>query len=464
MKQLRKSIRVCALLLAVMVLLPMAYGAYSLIRYGTRWRTSEYNSYLTSMKSGVIPGNIYDRGGVLLAASDPDTGSRVYAGSEAVRRAAVHVVGDNRGTVKNAVESFMAEYLYGARMTFRERLRQSRQDALRGDDVTLTLDSGLCAYIAAQFPQDKAGAAVVMNYRTGELLALVSFPSFDPAAGAAVGVSQALNRATRWLSAPGSTFKIVTLTSALQNLADVEGRAFTCTGGVSFGEHQRTVSDYGGTAHGSLTLRRAFAQSCNSTFAVLAAELGDKALRRTAEDFGIGDDFTFRDLVVENSSFSSAAPPLLGADIAWTGVGQHQLALTPLHMCMIAAAVANDGVMMEPRLLLRVTTPAGQERAAFEPLVYRTALSPQTAAALKSYMRDVIVSGTGSAAAVRGLTVCGKTGSAEIDTQEKDNAWFVGFIDNPDMPYAVCVAVQNAGIGGSVAAPLARMIFEYVGK
>ena len=470
MKQLRKAIRVCALILAVMMLLPMGYGAYSLIRYGTRWRTSEYNTYLTSMKSGVAAGSIYDRNGVLLAFTEVTaaedgalSAKRVYAENANVRKAVAHAVGNTRGTVKNAVESFMAEYLYGANMGYLERLSQSRGGMLRGDDVTLTLDSGLSAYIASVFPADKTGAAVVMNYKTGELYALLSFPSFDPAASGAVTVSQALNRATRWLSAPGSTFKIVTLSAALQSIQGAEERTFTCTGGVSFGEHQRTVTDYGSAVHGSLTLKRAFTQSCNSTFAILASEMGDKALRRTAADFGIGDDFTFRDLVVENSAFANSDSPLLGADLAWTGAGQNELSLTPLHMCMIAAAVANDGVMMEPRLLLRAVGASGAERAAFEPLVYRTALSAADAATVREYMREVVKSGTGRSAAVEGLTVCAKTGTAEIDTQQKDNAWFVGFIDDEALPFALCVVVQNSGTGGSVAAPIAQKIFRYIG-
>ena len=469
MKQLRKSIRLCALLLAVLMLLPMGYGAYSLLRYGTRWRTSEYNTYLTSMKSGVAAGSIYDRNGVVLAATQTSAAAdgtpsfrRVYAQEEAVRRAVVHAVGDTRRNVKNAAESFMAEYLYGANMSFLERLEQSRSGMLRGDDVTLTLDSRLSAYIASVFPENKNGAVVVMNYKTGELYALLSFPNFDPADGTAVTVSQALNRATRWLSAPGSTFKIVTLAAALQNLPDAEARSYQCTGGVSFGEHERTVRDYGGTAHGTLTLKRAFTQSCNSTFAILASEMGDKPLRRTAEAFGIGDDFTFRDLVVENSAFSSSSAALLGADLAWTGAGQNQLALTPLHMCMIAAAVANDGVMMEPKLLLQAVSPAGTQRAAFAPAAYRTALPSGIAATVREYMREVTASGTGRQAAVSGLSVCCKTGTAEIDTQENDNAWFVGFIENENLPFAVCVVVQDSGTGGSVAAPVAQKIFRYL--
>lgn len=470
MKQLRHGMHIVAFILMLMILLPIGYGAYSLIRYGTRWRTSEYNVALRALKNEVTAGDILDRNGITLAMTDVTQDidgtlvrTRRYAQDEAIRRAVVHVVGDTKNTVKNAAESFLAEYLYGANMTFTERLAQlSKNRHLRGDNVQLTIDSQLSAYIASVFPAGHNGAVVVMNYKTGEIYAELSFPNYDPARTQTVTVYQALNRATRWLSAPGSTFKIVTLTSALQNMPDAATRTFTCTGGVMFGEHERNVMDYGLTAHGTVNLKNAFAQSCNSTFAMLAAELGDKNLRRTAEGFGVGDDFTFRDLVVENSAYANSNVALMGADLAWTGAGQNELALTPLHMCMIAAAVANDGLMMEPRILLNVQSASGTPRMQFEPIVYRTAMTPEVAATVRSYMRSVITGGTGRSAQVEGLTICGKTGTSEIDTQEKDNAWFVGFIDNDSLPFAVCVAVEEAGTGGSVAAPIAQKIFKFL--
>lgn len=460
MKRLRKSIRLMALLLVVMILLPIGYGAYSLMRYGTRWRTSEHNTYLSALKNSVTAGDIRDRNGVLLAQTD-EGGARAYHPDAAVRRAVVHVVGDAKGNVKNAAENFMAEYIYGANMGYFERLSQQlTTKTLRGDDIVLSIDSALCKRIAQLFPQDRNGAVIVMNYRTGEVHALMSFPAYDPQGGAAVTVRQATNRATRWLSAPGSVFKIVTLASALQNMPDAQSRSFVCTGGVFFDEHERVVTDYGGTAHGSLSLRDAFAQSCNSTFAMLAVELGDRALRKTAAGFGVGDDFTFRDLVVENSAFANTDNTLMGADLAWTGDGQNELGLTPLHMCMIAASVANNGVMMEPRLLLSATSAAGKQRVTAEPAVYRTALTPQDAATIRDLMRVVVTQGTGTAAAVSNVTICGKTGTAEMDTQEADNAWFAGFIADDEAPYAVCVAVEQGGTGGAVAAPIAREIFK----
>ena len=120
------------------------------------------------------------------------------------------------------------------------------------------------------------------------------------------------------------------------------------------------IRDYGGSQHGKITLARAFRVSCNNTFAQTALLLGDAALRKTAEQFGFNDNFLFRDVVVENSTYPTKNRTNL--EIAWSGDGQSQVSATPLHMCMVAAAVANDGVMMEPRLLSRVESPSGVVR------------------------------------------------------------------------------------------------------
>ena len=133
-----------------------------------------------------------------------------------------------------------------------------------------------------------------------------------------------------------------------------------------------------------------------------------------------------------------------------------------MHMCMIASAVANDGVMMEPMLLTEVIRPDGEVREQFEPRVYRRVMTADAAKVLRDYMESVVTGGTGTAARVSGHTVCGKTGSAEKDGQEDTDAWFVGFIGEDDAPYAVSIVIENAGGGGSVAAPLAQDIFEYL--
>ena len=169
--------------------------------------------------------------------------------------------------------------------------------------------------------------------------------------------------------------------------------------------------------------------------------------------------------MVENSTYPTSNRS--DFELATTGIGQSALSATPVHMCMIAAAIANDGVMMEPRLLQDVTSATGVTRLTFQPKVYRTALSGENAATLQSFMRDVVKSGTGTRAAVSGLTVCGKTGSAESSMSGKDvtHGWFVGYLEDEALPYAVAVLVESVNdgdSGGTTAAPIAADIFTYL--
>lgn len=468
MKQLRRNIRRIAALLCALFILLAAYGAYSVTTYGNRWFASSANTFVRTRKKNVIAGDILDRNGVVLATTSD--GNRVYQAELTARQATVHVIGDSGSNVNNGVESFLATYLYGFNMSFLERLSCAlRGETRRGDNVRLTIDSHLATYIASIFPAGKCGAVVVMNYQTGEVLSQQSFPNFDPqnitAAVKRNPDKPFFNRAVQGLYTPGSTFKIVTAASALENLPAITTRAFQCTGQLQLGD--RLITDAGTdiatgkiTQHGQLNLLRAFQVSCNNTFAQLALELGDTKLRKTAESFGFNDNFLFRDLVVENSSYPTANRN--EGEIAWTGAGQSALTASPLHMCMIASSVANEGVMMEPRLLIAATTQNGALRAEFSPREYRKPLTAEQAALLKEYMRAVITGGTGTAAGISGVKVCGKTGSAEMDTQENTNAWFVGFLDEADTPYALSIVVEDAGGGGSVAAPLARKIFAWL--
>ena len=150
-----------------------------------------------------------------------------------------------------------------------------------------------------------------------------------------------------------------------------------------------------------------------------------------------------------------------------SGFGQSSIGATPMHLCLVAAAIANDGLMMEPTLLSHTTTPTGAVRDTFGPKAYRTVLAPETAATLQQYMRAVVTSGTGTRASVDGLTICGKTGSAESSRNGRDvtHGLFIGYIDSDELPYAVCVVVEDiidGEGGGSTAAPIAGEIFKYL--
>ncbi len=468
MKQLQKNIRRVAIFLCALFALLAVWGAYSLLTYGSRWFASSANTFMRTRKKDVIAGNILDRNGIVLATTV--NGQRIYQNDLNARKATVHTVGDSGSNVNNSAESFFASYLYGFNSSFLERLSFAiRGEQRRGDTVQLTIDCRLATYIASIFPSGKAGAVVVMNYKTGEVLAEQSFPTFDPQNITAAVKSDPqkpfYNRAIQGLYTPGSTFKMVTAASAIENYTNYNTIAFDCTGQLILGE--RIITDAGTnlkenkmTRHGVIDLKKAFQVSCNNSFAQLALQLGDARLRKTAEDFGFNDNFLFRDLVVENSSYPTANRS--DGEIAWTGAGQSALTASPLHLCMIASAIANDGVMMEPKLLISATAPNGTQRAKLTSKVYRKPLTSDQAAILKDYMRAVVTGGTGTSAKISGTKVCGKTGSAEIDGQEFTNAWFVGFLDEAASPYALSIVVENGGGGGSVAAPIARKIFTWM--
>lgn len=469
LKQQRFRFKLLALLLFGMFALLAVYGVYAINTYGNRWFAYARNPRVRQQKQSVTAGSIYDRNGVLLASTVD--GKRVYQPDIASRRAVVHVLGDDEGQVSNGVEGFQTAYLYGFKASLVERFNDLFSDAPRqGDNVHLSLDSRLCTAITEYFSaypltRGKNGAAVVMNYKTGEVIAEVSLPSFDPMSTSSVSAQSAVywNRATQSLYPPGSTFKVVTTAAALDNIPDVTSMSIHCTGGLDV--DGQAIRDYGNAIHTSLNLRQAFVKSCNNIYALLALDMGDAALRKTAEAFGFNQNFLFRDLVVENSIY-----PVTGRtnfEVAMSGFGQSSIGATPMHLCLIAAAVANDGVMMEPTLLQKATTPVGGLRDTFEGRVYRTALKPTTAAVLQEYMRAVVTSGTGSRAAVDGLKVCGKTGSAESSRNGRDvtHGLFIGYIDSEELPFAVCVVVEDIADGeggGSTAAPIAGDIFEYL--
>ena len=462
MKLIKRNIRLVIIFVSLLLVALIAYGAYSLSYFGNRWFSSSANTYLRQAKRDVLPGGVYDRNGIQIAGNNAE-GKRVYHPDAATRSALVHLLGDGNNNVAYGVDTFMSSLLYAFDAGYLDRLSAAVSGRTRqGYDLRLSVDSALSTHIAAQFPQGKSGAVVVINYQTGELLSLNSFPGFDPLAENRNIESDPLqpywSRATRWTSAPGSTFKVVTLAAALQHIPDVMSQTFTCTGGYQVGD--TVITDAGMAVHGELKLEKALAVSCNITFAKLALQVGDEAMQQTARAFGIDDYLLFSDLVVENASYPKTNR--VDKEVAWTGAGQSALSLTPLHMALITAAIANGGEMMEPKLLLQALDGERRVKAAIVPSVYKTPLTSSDAGTIAKAMRQAVLSGSATRAAVSGLTVAGKTGSAQIDGQADTNAWFIGFIQDKGLPYAACVVIADGGEGGRAAAPLAGSIFRFL--
>ncbi|MDY5730968.1 MAG: penicillin-binding protein 2 [Eubacteriales bacterium] len=470
MKELRFRVRIISILLLFLLVVLALYASYSVKIYGTRWFGNGRNVRVLADKDKVLPGKIYDVNGKLLRYTDGN-GERKSTGSILEQSALVHVLGDSQNQVSNGVEKFQARYLYGYDAGFGDLLYSFVRGQKRvGDNITLTIDSALQTKIVEQFQnhanlRGKNGAAVVMNYKTGEVLALVSVPVFDPhhipESAFTDERNPFFNRATQSVLPPGSTFKMLTMAAALQDNPKLWEEDFICNG--AFLADQLTIKDYGGAVHDTISLQRAFEVSCNNVFAQISVNLGTQKMKNYAEQFGFNDNFLFGDIVVENSSFPLAENTF---QLATSGIGQSKLLSTPMHMCMVAAGIANDGVMMEPLLLKKVQSNNGTVRFTMEPTVYRSAVPPDVARKLQTAMLGVVSRGTGTRAAISGYKVAGKTGSAESVENGKPvtHAWFTGFITNPNKPYAVCVFVENGGTGGRVAAPLAHTIFQELSR
>ena len=456
MKELRRNMRLIGALVVVMFVGLAAWFAMTVFTQGSIWASDVRNSRLRATNS--VRGDITDRAGNLLATTAED-GSRQYTSNAAARRALSQTVGDTAGMSGTGIETFYSSTLLDISTSLVDRLSELFKSKRHvGSSIRITVDGPLQAYIADKFPEGYRGAVCVINYRTGEILAMVSMPNYDPCDLAVRSDTQVedtayLNRCLQGLYTPGSVFKIVTLASALGNDTGVTGQAFSCAGEWAYeGGH---IVCAGNTAHGILNLKDAFKRSCNVTFGKLAYQLGLERLRATAERFGFNENFKFGDFVIYNSAFPEAVNSMNG--LVWAGIGQGEVLVTPLHMAMIAGTVANGGAMMKPLLIQRVTNTQGATTAVARSEVYRQVLDGQTAGIIADFMRQTVESGTATRAAIKGLRVCGKTGSAEVsDNKEiETNAWFTGFIQDDEHPYAIAVVIEGGGAGARMPSELA---------
>lgn len=317
---------------------------------------------------------------------------------------------------------------------------------------------------------NKKGAVVALNPKTGAILAMVSSPTFDPNTLATHNLTNSQkawnsltkdagkpmsNRATREIFPPGSTFKVIVSAAALD--AGYEPDSQLDTSSYKLPGTNTVINT---TCGNQQTLRRALALSCNSAFARLGVKLGADALRDQAEKFGFGTK-----PLSDIGSVASRFPDEI--DTPQTGlasIGGFDVAATPLQMAMVAGAVRNDGVVMQPYLVESVRSADLQVLSQTRPSQLRIATSASNAAKLRQMMVDVVTGGTGWRAKISGVTVGGKTGTANSDNVRTPYAWFIAWADDPEV--AVCVFVQDAEMeatdvaGGRVAAPIAKSVIE----
>jgi peptidoglycan glycosyltransferase len=425
---------------------------------------NSYNTRQAILLAQNSRGKILSRDGQVLAYTEVNANGdekRIYPFDKEF----AHVVGYSTNG-KAGIEALANYYLINTNIELSEKVKLDASGTkYPGDNVITTLDVNL-QEVAYNALSARKGAIVVTNPKTGEILAMVSKPDFDPNtiaqdwAGLLKDTStdaKLLNRVTQGQYPPGSTFKIVTSLAYLKdNPNDYANYKYNCTGSFSSGDEK--ISCYHGQVHGSLNLFTSFAESCNSSYANIGLGISKSSYKTTLNDLLFGQELPLD--VLYSKSNAKYSDDISTSDLMQLAIGQGTTSVTPIHMNMITSAVANDGILMKPCFFTEVKSEDNKvvENVSFEK--YKRLMSADEASVLKEMMKEVVLTGTASKLKGLSYTAAGKTGSAEFNSQSDSHAWFTGFAPADDPEICVTIIVENAGSGGSYAVPIAKRIFD----
>lgn len=424
---------------------------------------NSYNMRQKNLEQTVIRGTIYADNKEVLAREALKDGVEVrnYPYAELFAHAVGFSTYGNYGLEKTAnidlltsnapVDERLAKEMSGIRNT--------------GDNIFTSLNVDL-QKTAFQVLANYKGAVIVMEAKTGRILAMVSKPDFDPNsvsenwAKITENEDEAalVNRCVSGLYPPGSTFKTVTLLEYLrEHDLDDGGYSYSCSGSLKEGDSR--IECYHGSVHGTLDLLGSYARSCNCSFANIGLSLDIPGLEDTA------DTLLFNRALPVESDYKRSSFALSSAsgidEVLQTSIGQGKTLVTPMHLALITQAIANDGVMMQATLIDRQENYLGTVIKEKKPSQYKRIMKEEEAQILKRYMKEVVASGTGKRLQSPYYTAAGKTGSAEFGSEKgRSHAWFTGFSDTGSPDIVVTIIIEQAGSGGDYAVPAAKRIFD----
>lgn len=392
-------------------------------------------------------GVVVDRDNILLL--DMNSG-REYSGDETLRKATLHWLGDRQGYISAPALGSHSREIAGF-------------DVLNGlytygqigamEQLTLSATAQMAALEAMG---DKKGTVAVYNYKTGEILCAVTTPTFDPdhvpdIEGDTTGAYEGtyLNRFTQVSYTPGSIFKVVTAGAVLESNPELAKECFTCTGSYQIGVDSITCE----RAHGTQDLKLAFLNSCNCVFAQIAQRLGGETMNQYVNAFRVNQSVSFDGITTAKGNYEVDGSAV---NVAWSAVGQYKNLVNPCVYLTFIGAVANGGTPVQPYVVQRITH-GGTVTYNASSTALSPVMSPETAATLQEYMRNNVANkyGDGNFA---GLTVCAKTGTAEVGDHQRPNAMFCGFVQDDEYPLAFIVCVEDGGYGGQVCIPIASRV------
>jgi peptidoglycan glycosyltransferase len=460
-----------------------------LLAFTSRWtifeasslRANRLNARATLEQQRIDRGRILAADGTVLARSVRSSGSSraesVYERTYPTGEEFAHAVGYSYITIgRTALERFRNGPLNGQSTSNLQTILDQLQGKKRqGDDVFTTLDPA-AQRVANSALAGHEGAVVALEPRTGAVEVMASSPSYDPNAlrstrtyeklAQGAGGKALVDRATQFGYAPGSTFKVVTATAAIDTgtytrESTVSGRDNVPISGVPLqnDEHE---------SFGQITLTEGLAKSVNTVWAQVAEKLGKSTLARYMHRFGF-DRKPQLDYPAEEMSSSGEysrgrllSPTSSRVDVGRMGIGQDKLEVTPLQMAEVAAAVANRGRLMVPHLTARIVDRDGRTVQRIAPRVQAVVMKPSTAASVTAMMEAVVNEGTGTPAQIPGVQVAGKTGTAETQIGTSiNNVWFIAFAPASNPKVAIAVTLKGVpGQGAAFAAPIAREVME----
>lgn len=463
------------LLIAVLFALLVVFTSRWTVFESAALRDNKLNKRNELAQERIARGAILAANGEVLAKSVP-TGHGTYERRYPTGSLFAQVLGYSYVDLGDSgIERYRNSALSGHAPTGLQRLLDQLQGTSEaGDTVRTTLVPSL-QRAAVSALAGREGAVVALQPQTGAVEAMASSPSFDPSLmRSPEGAAKAeklpgdplVNRAVQFGYAPGSTFKIVTLTAALDSglftpQSRVSGRNDIVVSGVP-------LSNDNGDSYGEITLTEALAQSVNTVYAQVAERVGKSRLAHYMRRFGFDSkpqlDYPAELMSASGESFNErlTQPTSNLVDLGRLGIGQDHLEATPLQMAQVVAAVANKGKLMRPRLTASIVDPEGRTVKRFAPEVQSQVMKPSTAADITTMMEAVVNEGTGTTAQIPGIQVAGKTGTAETEeNQETNDVWFICFAPAGKPTIAIAATIKNApGYGATFAAPVAKQVME----
>lgn len=426
-----------ALLIAGLLIVGMVIYLIRLVDDGKAWATFQANQSV--YKNGVLNvGTVYDRHGKMLAHAG--NGVFGYAEDWATRVSSLHATGDYEGNIGSGALSVFSDKLVNYSL-----LNGTYSSDGTGGEVTLTIDADLniAAYNALS---GRNGAVCVYNYESGEILCMVSTPSYDPNGSAPEGVEGIyLNRVLGSSYTPGSIFKIITLAAAIENISDLSSRSFYCGGSVRVGGDIVTCTGW----HGSQTIEQAFANSCNCAFTEISLELGADIIYEYAEAYGLLSAHDLDGITTVAGRFDKAEAGT--SHLAWSGIGQYNDLVSPYAMMRLSGAIANGGTAIEPTILIESN---GLFNSSADSSAVMKASTAQKIGEMMAY-NVTYAYGTWS---FPGLDICAKTGTAEVG-DGTSHSWFTGYLRSGE-PLAFAVVVERGGSGLSAAGGVANAVLR----